>query len=227
MQNAFKSDEEVVIYSDTREAASSIASMLARKCTVREKQLHVADYQLSERMGAERKTPQDFISSIMDGRLFRQLHELKAEFELPILIVEGQSLFDTEVAIHPNAIRGAVAAAVADIRVGMIWTKNPSETADMLFALAKREQVAEKQGIAIRGKARFLSENQQQEFVVAGLPKISTLKAKALLKHFGTPEGVFTASEEALRQVPGIGEGIARAVRRLLERKYEKSILED
>jgi len=87
--------------------------------------------------------------------------------------------------------------------------------------------VAEKRGIAIRGKAKFLSENQQQEFVVAGLPKISTLKAKALLKHFGTPEAVFTADEEALRQVPGIGEGIARVVRRLLERKYEKSILED
>ncbi|HLD83757.1 MAG TPA: ERCC4 domain-containing protein [archaeon] len=219
--------EEVIIYADIREAASSIALMLAKKCAVREKQLHIGDYQLSERMGAERKTTQDFISSIMDGRLFRQLHELKAEFEIPILIIEGQSLFDTEILIHPNAIRGAVAAVVADVRVGMIWTKNPSETADMLFALAKREQVAEKRGIAIRGKAKFLSENQQQEFVVAGLPKISTLKAKALLKHFGTPEAVFTADEEALRQVPGIGEGIARVVRRLLERKYEKSILED
>ncbi|MBI4019670.1 MAG: hypothetical protein HY364_05495 [Candidatus Aenigmarchaeota archaeon] len=224
MQSAFKPEQEVVIYADTREAASSISSILAKKCVVREKQLHVADYQLSDRMGAERKTTQDFIGSIMDGRLFRQMHELKAEFEIPILIVEGESLFDTDIAIHPNAIRGAIAAVIADIRVGMVWTRNASETASILFTFAKREQLAEKRGIAIRGKAKFLSDNEQQEFIIAGLPKISTLKAKALLKHFGSPEGVFTATEEELKKVPGIGKQIAKVMRRLLQKKYEKAV---
>lgn len=222
-----KDENSVVIYVDTRETLSNIAGMLAKKCVVREKRLAVADYLLSERLGVERKTTNDFISSIMDGRVFRQLYDLKQEFELPILIIEGRSIFESEVNIHPNAVRGAVASVAINLRIPIIWTRNAFETAEMLFALAKKEQIKENKSIAIRGKRKFRSENQMQEFLVAGLPKISTQKAKSLLKHFGSPEKIFSATEEELQEVPGIGKGLARDIMKLVRKQYEKSILED
>lgn len=216
----------IIIYADVHEASSKIATILSGKCSVVEKPLPVGDYQLSPRVAAERKTVHDFIASIMDGRLFRQLLDLKSEFEVPVLIIEGENLFSSD-GIHPNALRGALASVITDIGAYVIWTRNPGETAEMLYALAKREQVKENSNVSVRGKRRFRSENQQQEFLLAGLPKISTAKAKALLKHFGTPLRVLSASEAELMQVKGIGKTLAKSIRSLLDKKYEKSILED
>lgn len=219
-------EDGVIIYADVHETSSNIAHMLSNKCMVIEKAMAVGDYQLSSRVAAERKTVPDFIASIMDGRLFRQLHELKEEFDVPVLVIEGESLFSSE-GIHPNALRGALASVIIDIGAYVVWTRNASETAEMLFAIAKREQIKEGGSITVRGKRKFRSENQMQEFLLSGLPKISTAKAKALLKHFGTPLRVLSASEEELMQVKGVGKTLAKSIRLLLDKKYEKSILED
>ncbi len=62
--------------------------------------------------------------------------------------------------------------------------------------------------------------------MVCGLPKINTVKAKNLLKRFGTVEKVFTATEEELKETEGIGEILAKRIRKLLTKRYEKSILD-
>ena len=217
----------VIIYSDSREGGTAVAKILSKRCELREKLLTVADYQLSERVGVERKTVADFLQSITDGRLFQQLSDLKKTFSRPILLIEGDDdMFELR-DMHPNAIRGALAAIATDLKVPILWTKSQLETAELLFTIAKREQVQLKRGIALRAKPAFRSLNQEQEFLVGGLPKISGVLAKRLLKRFETPERVFTATEEELKEVDGIGEKLAKKIRKLLTKKYEKSILED
>ena len=49
-------EEKVVIYADKREASSRILAILKDRCDLREKQLAVADYQLSKQVAVERKT---------------------------------------------------------------------------------------------------------------------------------------------------------------------------
>jgi ERCC4-type nuclease len=213
--------ESVTIYTDVRET-EKIKNILKKKCELKEKQLHIGDYLLSDRMAVERKTVTDLVNSIMDGRLFRQLYELRQEFEFPILIIEGKDLF-TDTKIHPSAIRGAIASIVS-AGTQMIWTKNEAETSEMLYFLAKREQIKEKKSISLRGKKKFLSENEMQEFLVSGIPKISTQKARSLLKHFGSPSAIFTAKEDELCEVNGIGKGLAKNIRSLLETEYKASI---
>lgn len=226
MQEAFKNTNDIVIYADNRELNSNVANILRKRCVVREKQLAAGDYLLSRSVAAERKTTSDFLQSMIDGRLFDQLSRIKESFESVILIIEGETLFD-ERKIHPNAIRGALASITVDMAVPIIWTATPLETAEMLFAIAKREQGEKKKGISLRGKKKFRSMNQQQEFLICGLPEIGALSAKNLLKHFGAPEKVFAASEQELQQVEGIGKAMAKKIRKILARKYEKSILED
>lgn len=226
MQEALPSNE-VIIYADTREASSKVVAILKNRCSVREQQLVIGDYILSKHIAAERKVCSDFLQSIVDGRLFAQLTELKNSFRVPILIIEGETLFDGERKIHPNAIRGAIASIATELGVPIIWTRNQLETAEMLYTIAKREQITRKKHITIRTKKRFKSVNQMQEFLIAGIPKISTQTAKKLLKHFGSPEKIFLASESELKKVDGIGDKMAKKIRLLMTKKYEKSILED
>lgn len=226
-QNVFIGEQgKVIIYADMREN-QQLNNILQKRCELREAQLQVADYLLSERVAVERKTTNDFLQSLIDGRLFKQLIAMQENFECPIIIIEGETLFDENRKIHPNAIRGALGSIAVDYAIPIIWTKSALETAEQLLAIAKREQLEEKRSIALRGKRKMRSLNQEQEFLVSGLPKVSTVTAKKLLKHFGSPEKIFAASETDLMKVDGIGEKMASRVREVLKKKYEKSILED
>ena len=56
----------------------------------------------------ERKTTMDFIQSIIDGRLFRQAIRMKRRFGFSVLIIEGDTLYNTPIDIHPHSIKGAL-----------------------------------------------------------------------------------------------------------------------
>ena len=216
----------VVIFADSREMENKVTAILKKKCELREKQLAVADYILSERVAVERKTTDDFINSIIDKRLFRQLADMKENYAAPVLLVEGNELFNNDRKVHPNAIRGAIASIAIEYSIPMIWTASQMESAEMLYSIAKREQFHVKRSIGIRGKKKTRSENQEQEFIVAGMPAINSVIAKRLLKHFGSPKNVFNASEAELCGIEGIGTKKARAIRRILDKNYERSVLE-
>lgn len=219
-QKVMKTDR-IMIFADNREFASRVVKDLARlDCIVKPKQLEVGDYILSERVCVERKTAPDFLSSVIDQRIFTQLKNLKDSFPKPVLVIEGYDLY-SERNVHPNAIRGAMACIAVDYAIPIIWTGGPEETAAMLFWIARREQVDENRNVSIRGQRKVGTLREQQEFLVAGLPGINTKRAKKLLKKFGTPEKVFRASEERLKKVEGIGEIMARNLRKVLGGKYE------
>ncbi len=204
---------------DYRERKSLVVEFLKDRCQIEEKSLDVGDYIISDRVGIERKTTQDFVSSILDGRLFEQLRNLKDNFESPILIVEGNGLYANE-NVNPNAIRGALASVALDFSIPIIWSRTPRETSEYIFLLAKREQFKEGRTIRLRVEKKPKSIKELQEYLVAGLPGIDSVKAKALLKHFKCPEFVFTASEKELRQVRGIGKELAKKIRRVIGEDY-------
>ncbi len=219
MQSAFA--DGVVIYADTREMNSRVIPILKKFCDVREKQLKVGDYILSEQVCVERKSSDDFLKSIIDKRLFEQLGNLKASFQKPLLIIEGDHVLDNSRAVNPNAIRGAIASVSIDYGVPIIWTETQADTAHQLLAIARREQLERKKTVGIRWKRKSRSVAEMQEFLVAGVPNISTAKARNLLGHFKTPEMLFTASETELKKVDGVGGKLAKQIRKLLTERYE------
>ncbi len=226
MPQAVLPSKKIVIYVDSGEKCN-INTILEKRCELRSKRLIVADYVLSKNVACERKTKEDFLQSIVDGRLFRQLADLKQRYPSPFLIIEGPSPLENNRNIHPNAIRGAIASIAIEFAVPIIWTQSQHETAEMLYAIAKREQLQIKHAIAIRCKKKAKSMNQVQEFLVAGLPKVSGTIAKRMLKYFNTPEKVFTSESSELMKIPGVGKKLAKQIRDILTKKYEKSILED
>ncbi|MCS4540812.1 MAG: DEAD/DEAH box helicase [Euryarchaeota archaeon] len=214
-------NQKITIYVDSRELASGIGrELLEYNINIQSTQLEVADYLLSNRIGVERKTVEDFLQSLIDGRLLSQLIELKRNFAKPILIVEGEDLYSHR-NIHPNAIRGVIASIAVDLGMPMIWTKDRQETAAFLFSIAKREQEEQKVEIRLRGEKKAMTLAEQQQFIVEGLPGISAELAKRLLEKFETIRKIVNASQEELKEVKGIGESRAKEIETMVTSKYQ------
>jgi len=75
---------------DERERKSGIPDLLLHAGAIIDfAQLKVGDYIVSSETAVERKTIQDLLNSIYDGRLFVQCSQLNEHYVKPILIVEG------------------------------------------------------------------------------------------------------------------------------------------
>ena len=209
----------IVVYVDSRELRSGVPKLLKELgAEVEVRTLDVADYVVSEEVGIERKSANDFIQSIIDGRLFDQVERLKRAYEKPVIIIEGE-LYGIR-NVHPNAIRGAIAAVTLDWGVPILFSSGKEETAQFIYLMAKREQEERKKEVRLRSEKKALTLAERQRLIVEGLPNVSATLAKRLLKHFGNVERVFTATEEELKEVEGIGPKKAREIRKVITAPY-------
>jgi len=213
-QKILKPEGKVVVICDyrEREVAELIKNLGA---LVVEKPLDVGDFATSKETVIERKTHSDFVSSIIDGRLFEQAENMKDNYENAILIIEGNS----DRGINDNALRAAIACMIVNFGITLLTTKNPYDTAKTIYWIAKREQ-GEKKPVAFKTGKKPADSKRLQEFIVASIPGISSVLAKRLLGKFGTVENVFTASEKELVKVEKIGKKLAKKIRDILTKKY-------
>ncbi len=210
---------KTVVFVDSREGNSKVIRHLSEmEMDVKVRSMAVGDYQVSDEVVIERKTAKDFVDSIIDKRLFKQARELSEEFKRPILILEGDDIYNGM--IHPNAVRGTIAAIAIDFGISIIPTRNSEDTAAMIKRIAVREQTGEKTPIQIRTDKKPVSLWEQQLFIVESLPNIGPVNAKNLLQHFGSVEKVLNASESELQEVDGIGEKTAKNIRKVVESEY-------
>ncbi|MGP3703295.1 MAG: DEAD/DEAH box helicase [Candidatus Bathyarchaeota archaeon] len=220
MRYGAEANKNLLIIVDSRERNSSVIKELIKfGVNVKVENLTIGDYVLSDKVAVERKTAQDFASSIIDKRLFFQAKSLISTYKKPLIVIEGEDLY-TASNINANAIRGAILSLLMDYGIPIILTKNPSETAFFLLLIAEKEQVERASYPSIRGERKPLSLAEQQEYVVASLPNVELTLARRLLKRFGSVEGVFNASKDELKNVPGIGDVIAEKIRKVITEKY-------
>jgi ERCC4-type nuclease len=62
---------------------------------------------------------------------------------------------------------------------------------------------------------------EQQQFIIEGLPQISSVIAKRLLEHFGSIRALSNASEQELQEVPGVGKKIAQDIYQVINEQYQ------
>ena len=214
-----KKENLPLVYADSREGNSKVIRYLSQmEMDVKIQSMAVADYQVSDEVAIERKTAKDFVSSMIDKRLFKQARELSEEFKRPLMILEGDDLYSGMV--NPNAIRGTIASIALDFGISIIPTRDAQDTAAMIKRIAIREQSGEKANIQIRTDKKPVSLWEQQLFIVESLPSIGPVNAKNLLEHFGSVSNVFNASESELMEVEGIGKITAQNIRKVIDSKY-------
>ena len=214
-----KEEKLPLVYADSREGNSKVIRYLSQmEMDVKIQSMAVGDYQVSDEVAIERKTAKDFVSSMIDKRLFKQARELSEEFKRPLMILEGDDLYSGMV--NPNAIRGTIASIALDFGISIIPTRDAQDTAAMIKRIAIREQSGEKTNIQIRTDKKPVSLWEQQLFIVESLPSIGPVNAKNLLEHFGSVSRVFNASESELMEVEGIGKITAQSIRKVIDSKY-------
>jgi Fanconi anemia group M protein len=218
MQEILKPNK-IVVLSDDRERNSAVSNFLGEKdVAIKFIRLDVGDYIVSDRTCIERKSSDDFVNSIINGRIFQQMKEMKTNFEKPILIIEGKSFRER---ITENVLKATMSSIILEFGVPILITDDEKDTARMIYWLAKKEQEEFKRGIGIKGKKKPKEMKQLQEHIVASLPGVSTVLSKRLLGNFKSLKTLANASETELAKVKNIGEKQAKRLHRILNEKYE------
>ncbi len=213
---AHTKDERVRLIVDSRELPTAVPRELTRLgVEISGESLQIGDYIASEEVGIERKESGDFLQSLIDGRLFSQLNSLRSAYRRAVLIIEGEQLTGQR-AINPASIYGALASIAIRIQVPIIWTKDAEQTAQVLYRIARMEQIDENRPLRTRTGDTKSSDAETLEYILSGFPFVDTVTSRAIFERFGTLERIFSASEKELKEVKGVGPKIAGRVKRLL-----------
>lgn len=219
-----KDQTKPLIYVDYREKSSNLLrELLNREIELKQADLPIADFIVSDQVGIERKTIKDFCSSIIDNRLFEQLTELKRTFIKPILILEGDS--KEQCNLRKSSFAGAISSIIIDFGIPILQVQDVKETCDYLYMIAKREQLTSKRKVRIRAKSNYSSIQDDQLHLISSLPNINGILADKLLQHFKTPKAIFTAHPDILRKVHGIGKNISDTIDQILTKPFNDEVL--
>jgi len=216
-------EDRIIVYADLRERESGIKGLLeGLGCEVVEKQLEVGDYVPGKEIVVERKSVSDFLSSIVDGRLSKQLINMAESYERPLVIVEGDrdELLESR-NIHRNAVIGMLTSIALNYRVPILFTESARETAHYIFVIAKREQQGRGSDVRLRLGRKGLTLAEQQQFVVEGLPLVGPKMARVLLEEFKTVKGIANALSKDLQKVDNMGKKKAALIKKVFWSEYK------
>lgn len=209
----------VRIVVDHREDGRFDALLRSFGAEVDRRVLAVGDFLCSARLAVERKTRADFEQSVIDGRLFTQMPNLLSNYGRVVVIVEGTA---EEGRLARPSLLGAYGAVISDFGASLMFTSGMEETAELVFHLAKHEQLSKGLPMRIYAKRKTLTPSQTSRSIVEALPTVGPKLAKALLARFGTVEALAGASERELAEVPGLGRKRAKVIRAVLSYAYRE-----
>jgi len=210
----------VNVRADYREKPSRLIELLRKDdIPVHVQSIAHGDYIINDRVTVERKTARDFLVSILDGRLFKQIAHLKKHCLNPILIIEGNP-FRTDSGFDPNAVRGALVSIQVMWYVPSLFSRSVEETKDILLMIGRQDD-QDMDVIPLRGGYRPKRSKSQQLFILQGLPRVGPTAAKRLLLHFKSVSRVMDAGVEELMKVEGVGLETAQSIRTVLDAKCQ------
>ncbi|MFA4953244.1 MAG: ERCC4 domain-containing protein [Candidatus Pacearchaeota archaeon] len=197
-----KPEEKPKILADYREKNSLVPSeLISLGLEVEFRELKVADF-IVRNVAIERKTISDFISSMINKRLLRQLEELQ-QYDKKILIIEGideQELYSNdETGINGNAIRGFLLSILLKHNIPILFTKNYEDTAKFISLIAKKEE----HEMSTRAVKKSRNKKEQMQYILEGFPGIGPKTSKKLFEQFKSIKNIINAPEEELKNILG------------------------
>jgi len=212
---------EIMIWIDNREKRSIVPARLERMgVEVKYANLPVADYIVQGliEIPVERKAVNDYVASLVSGRLNNELYRLSYNYPYSLLIVEG---FIDEVLLYRNIKRqnyfsslvGSFIKTSQDGKSGivhLITVSTPFDTALVLYYLDKKVASEEEMIRLPKAEKHKVPDEKRLVYIVASLPDIGEVKAEKLLNHFGNLKNLINASPQELMKVPGIGKKTAQ-----------------
>jgi ERCC4-type nuclease len=217
MQSVLKLGKIFVI-ADDREKNSNVSFYLKEfGAVVSFKRIEIGDYIISENVCIERKSSSDFVSSIIDGRVFNQAEEMKRNFDKAVIIVEGRN---NDGRITENAYKGAIASLIMNYDAVVVNVENEKEAARMIYFLAKKEQEEFERSVAIKGKKKPKDIKEMQQFFLSSLPGVSSVIAKRMLQNFGSVKDIVNAGEKEIESIKGLRKKEAKRIYQIFNERW-------
>ncbi|MEM4738068.1 MAG: ERCC4 domain-containing protein [Acidilobaceae archaeon] len=213
--------EKARIYVDYREENSGIPGILeSLGLIVIREYLEIGDYIIPGDIIIERKTAEDYINSLYDGRLFDQISRLREAYDNVILLIEGDIDSIASIRGREKHVYSSLASLIIDFDIKIIPSSSPKNSAFILEALTRR--VIESKGggrVVIHKKPKLETIRDWQLYIVSSFPGVGLKLADRILENFKTIEAFCTSSYAELQRI--LGEKRAEKVKLILKTPYE------
>ncbi|MEN2974364.1 MAG: ERCC4 domain-containing protein [Candidatus Caldarchaeales archaeon] len=204
---------------DRREEKSGVPSLLIKYgVSVRFEVLEVGDYALPGEIIIERKTVNDFVSSILDGRLFDQASNLSQASPHPTFLIEGEIRNSLRYFKNENAFWGALASLLYDFKVAIFFTSSSEDSAKLISVISRRGE--DRREVWVKPKRKKMGVSEMQISVLTSLPGVGVVTAQRLLKGLGSLREVFNADPNVLSTVGKIPYRKSMEIHQLITAKY-------
>jgi len=179
-------------------------------------------------LGVQRKTVDDLLASLEDGRLQLELAQLR-KLELRSLLLEGYPEWTADGWLLSrrrytrNQFWGIIFSVSFVFGVPVLWTGSLDESVGLVRSLARWLTKGAHRSLMRRPTARSASEwgtATDRDFarhLLQGFPGVGSVLAEAIFDHFDRIPLAWDVSRKELAEVPGIGPKRADALWRSLE----------
>lgn len=212
---------------DFREQRSGIVGEIEKltdQLTIEMSMLSAGDYWIGDNIIVERKTLNDFLISIKDGRIFQQAYRIANSGKNGLIILEGDKSMVNASSMSRKAVQGALIHLTVFLGVPVIRSLNIHETATLLIDIFHQcqQKALPRQNQIISGGAgiRVNKKQRQKLFILQIIPGIGAKKALALLRTFRTIENIINASPADLMKLHGIGSKLADRIYTILHEPF-------
>lgn len=203
---------------DYREVPSKIPGILEDLgIDVKRKQLETGDYIINNEIIVERKSKEDFILSIIQGRLFSQCARMKKSNKHVILLIEGNP-YHTSHDIDRQAIKGALLSVSLCWQIPIVYSADNRDTAQMLIMAAN--QLLKENHPNFKKPKHTKNYKKRAIYFLQGMPTVGSVLAKVLLEKFGSVENVILADDESLKETEGFGKKKVQKIREFLSASF-------
>ncbi|XP_050041725.2 DNA repair endonuclease XPF [Dermacentor andersoni] len=205
---------------DLREFRSELPSLIHRRgISVQPVTIEVGDYILTPEICVERKSLNDLIGSLNNGRLYNQAQAMCRYYKRPVLLIEfnqnqpfclqGKHLPSSE-STSQNFVSKLILLTMHFPRLRLLWCQSPYATAEIFDILKHGKEeptVAEAQAVTEKelqdsGKSSDKYNPAPQDFLLH-LPGVGLKNYTALMRKFTSLADMFKASEEELSSAMG------------------------
>lgn len=168
----------------------------------------------------ERKTPDDFLNSLRDGRLFPQLAEMQDQTPWSYLVITGEFLRSKngnvisdrgETGWNWHAVQGAL-LTIQETGVFVTYAGGDADYEACILRLGNRDRSPD----LLLEPPKFPKILSAQEAIVASLPGIGTERLKAVMDYCGTPAWALVALTDPTSEIPGVPRSVKTKIRAAL-----------
>lgn len=161
----------------------------------------------------EVKTRQDFVGSCRNRRMQEEALKMKKVYPFSFIVLYDDGKFRGDYTQYTlTELYGNIVSLSVRYKVPVFTAKNKKHFIILLKAIIKNVNKTDEpiEPPIVRPK-----NSNEMINVLIGLPKVGPKMARTLLNSFGTPGGVFNATDEELDKIPRLYKISKSAIRRM------------